>query len=308
MFTSFCGAVRRLELLLACASLLFASLCKADIVVAPTTPLWQQLGFNAQHTSLSEATGPILPTTGLSWLYSSAQAVGTYPVVDVSGNVFVVTAGGTLMAFTPSGVLIWSVIIAAGGVEGGPALSSSGSIIVVATKNSRVLGVDAATGVTVWTHVHSAQFFSSPTITPTGNVFVRAKDGMLLKLDVLSGVVDWSRASMGTYSSQVAVSTDGTALYVVVSGVLCAYSTLDSTSPLLWSALSGISSTAVPVLSSGGVVYVTDYAWVYGINAINGMTDFALDLAGTFPLDAISGKSSLCHCNTAVSRRSPHMP
>lgn len=268
-------------------------LCTAgtDVVAAPSSPLWQQLGFNAQHSSLSSATGPILSTTGLYWKHTLPQPIISYPVVDVSGNVFVVTAGGTLAAFTPSGAPIWSVTVATGGVVGGPALSSSGGIIVVATKNSCVLGVDTATGVTVWTYAHIAQFHSSPTITTTGAVYVRAKDGVLLQLDVLSGVLYWARASMGLYSSQVAVSIDETVLFIVVSGSLFAFSTLDGTSPPLWSCLIDISVTAVPVVSVGGIVYVTDYISVYGIDAINGIVASQLDLASTFPLDAVSGKA-----------------
>jgi len=113
-----------------------------------------------------------------------------------------------------------------GGVSRTGALTAE--LFIVASSNSRVYGIDRATGAVRWSHRGQSPYEAG--VAVLGGVAVAAGlNGEIVGLDVATGVLRW-RASTGGSSVTKQITTDGRCAYVTVSAVLC----VDSKGVIRW--------------------------------------------------------------------------
>jgi outer membrane protein assembly factor BamB len=161
---------------------------------------WPQPGGVASHVTQHLAVAGI----GVAWRASlgsgasrDGRVTGTPVVAD--GRVYAMDAGTRLSAFdAQSGARIWSVDVEAAGSRssgGGGGVAVAGPILVVATGQAQVLGIEAATGTEIWRITVTAPLRSGPAIA--GNrAFAISVDNQVHAIDTQTGAKLWSQAAI----------------------------------------------------------------------------------------------------------------
>ena len=237
-----------------------------------------------------------------AWAYKTAGPVTSSPVIDKGGYLYFASSdtdnrvigvdalSGTAKK-TPAGTP-W-VFTASAGIQGGLALSSDETSVVLGDVNGNVYSVNTSTATANWTYsTGSVVYSAAPLITTIGGqaaVVVGTTEGKLHAISLTSGTSVWADAVdlEGQIYSSAAVSPDGTTIYVATfdntSGLdrsrVLAINAADGTHKWNTAAMPSFNPgfTSSPVVSfDGSKLYIGCYdGKLYGVNTTDGSVAWA---------------------------------
>jgi YD repeat-containing protein len=206
---------------------------------------WQPTG-----PFIVEATWEALDDTGEPVAAGAfAETVFHAPAVAVNGDVYVVSAGGELLAFDEHGALRWT--FATGRSFAQAPVVSSTDRIYVADSGGRTYALSPQ-GQLLWTRQSpDGQTRSTITVGADGVLYVGAYDSKLYAVDPADGGTLWEAATFGT-SYTPAIGADGTIYVTTFGGSISAYS---PSGELVWLHETDTQVSAPPVIDRDGTLY-----------------------------------------------------
>jgi outer membrane protein assembly factor BamB len=205
------------------------------------------------------------PATGaVKWQFNTGAQIESSPTVGADGTIYIGSDNGRLYALNPNGTQKWRTTPMSGGVWGGPAIGTDGTIYAVlqGKPNSAFGGALTAvspTGRQKWTVSANVSDFAWPAVdNARGHIYVSAADG--LSAFSLSGAFQWKYTTGSVIYGEPAIGADGT-VYIAASGG-SAYA-LTPGGSLLWQGdiggslvVNGVGRWTSPAINSDGTVYV----------------------------------------------------
>jgi len=149
--------------------------------------------------------GRILRLLGDShWRVDLGDTGSTYPAVDRSGNVYVGTAGGTLVCVNDRGKIRWTYRVP-NRVTSSPAIQADGDVIFgCADRNLYCL----RNGELRWKYSTRGAIYSSPIIDRAGIIYFGSNDGVLYAIDD-TGEEVWKLDLQNEIRSSPAIDSNG---------------------------------------------------------------------------------------------------
>lgn len=235
--------MRRLLLLLVVLVLvgLFGGPCAAQLMNSP----WPAFRHDSLHTGRSGVAGPHSPT--LAW---SRQVGGGLSSPAIGMGAVYVFAGGSLVATSLTGELLWSYPCGSGG-RSSPAVASSGAVYV-ASNDSRLYAINVD-GTLKWRKTLPGASDASPTIGWDGTVYIGCSAGKF-QAYAGDGTLTFTYTTGRAISSSAALAADGTIYFGCDDGCLYA---LKGDGTLKWKFTTSPAGAiaASPVIGSDGSIY-----------------------------------------------------
>ena len=197
-------------LLRAFAGFLLANWCpvQAQSGVAAGAAVWQQLGFNAQHSGRSPFVGPPTASVALKWSFLTGAGVSSTPAITPNGTLVFGSQDHNVYALDASGNLMWSA--ATGNlVYSSPALGTN-NVVYVSSNDHFVYAFNASTGATVWAFNAGGGMSSSVLLGPDGTVYASTDSAMIWAINGTTGTEVWGFATQGYNTATPVIGLDGT--------------------------------------------------------------------------------------------------
>lgn len=140
-----------------------------------------------------------------------------------------------------------------GAISSAPVFGANG-FVYLASWNSRIYALDAATGALKWKFSAPRMFNASPAVGADGTVYAGAYDGKVYALDGMTGAKKWTFATRSLLNEAPAVSAPGDTVYV--GGYdRSVYALAAKDGALKWRTPVGAAASS-PALGEDGTVYV----------------------------------------------------
>ena len=244
---------------------------------------WPSFRFDSAHSARSSYLGPSNPNLG--WMRQVGIPGFASPVV-ANGRIYA-AGGGSIMAFSESGELLWARDIGLVG-KSGPAVSSDGTIFIASSAGT--LFAFLSNGDPKWKADLSGPIDSSPAITENGTVYIGCSSG---KLEAYSsnGIRKFTYSAGGAIASSPAVGADGTIYFGCDDGKLYA---ITSAGKAKWTFSAGGAIKCSPSIGSDGTVYFgTMNGFFYGVRS-SGTQKFRFSCGIVVSSPAIEEDGSIC--------------
>jgi outer membrane protein assembly factor BamB len=245
----------------------------------PGVSAWPQAGYDARHSSGTNALGP--QTKHIKWTANLGGNITPGPVISVDGYVLQATNAGTLLALDPkNGHQLWHFD---GGSSYGQDLSTSPAVLSDGTilwpGPRATLYALSRSGSLLWKETLGGSQLLSPAVTATGQVYLADLGGGLrsIKVSASAHQVLWSLSLGGPDYASPVVGPDGT-VYTASNQDLVAVRDLGSSAIEKWrfhtQKLIEVSNAVGP---DGTVVVGTNNDHEYGVRP-DGMKAWELTL------------------------------
>jgi outer membrane protein assembly factor BamB len=216
------------------------------------------------------------PEWKLAWVVELGERVDASAVITGDGRAIVATRSGTVVALDVSDGAERARVTLGGGVWATPAIA--GDVVVVASKDRRVAGLDAATLRERWSFEAPSGSFSS--ITLVDGVAYFASGAQLMAVDAATGTTAWKRQLSAASFSAPALD-DGRNQLIVTNraGQVQAYS-LDG--HLRWDVATspGAHNDGSPTIATDRVVLGSNDTGTYAFDLESG--ERAFRVAGSY--------------------------
>jgi outer membrane protein assembly factor BamB len=249
--------------------------------VAPiyVTNNWLQYGDTASHQAsdlndhVFERHLSVSPDTYLapSWSFNAGSPISGSVVVD-NGEGYVADQAGEVFAIsTHTGLSTWSYQIADGElVDTTPALTPSGSLLLVASTDGSLTALRTVTGKVAWTAQIGGELEGSPSISGA-TAYVVSDSGTVTALSTSTGAQQWQVTLPSAVQTSPAVNAAGGVVYVAdTAGTV--YALTVTTGAASWSVPSLGTITASLTLGQGNVYVASQSGNVYALNETSGTT------------------------------------
>ena len=234
-------------------------------------------------------------------LYTFPGVVGTSPVMNSDGTVYVGCLDHKMYAINKNGTKKWS-FTTYGRIGSSPALSSNGATLYFGSEDGNIYALNTSDGSKKWKFKTQGAIVSSPAIGASGTIYVGSLDdyiyaikkdgtlawkydtggrigsspsissgilyvgnelGNLYAIDALNGHLKWSYKTGGYIMSSPAIDSDGIVYVGSADGNLYAIS---SNGNLEWKCPTGDVVGSSPAIGSDGIVYFgSNSGYVYAI-------------------------------------------
>jgi len=238
----------------------------AFALVQPTTVSAQLMNCPwpvFRHDSLNSGRGATQgPASGsLSWQCDSGLGALCSPVCD--GGAVYAAGGGSLVAVSTGGALLWSLPCGAGS-SSTPAVGADGTIYA-GSGDCNLYAVNPD-GSLKWKRALAGRGDAPASIGPDSTVFIGSSTGAI-RAFAPDGSVKFSYTAGGAITTAPAIAADGTVYFGADDGIVYA---LNASGGLKWKFATNpkqpVRSTPA-VLSDGGVCFGCMNGYVYGIGA-----------------------------------------
>ncbi len=196
-------------------------------------------------------------------LYKFPGIVGTSPVIDSNGTVYVGCLNGKMYAVNEDGSLKWSYQTG-GRIGSSPSLSAYGNTVYFGSEDGYLYALNTSDGTLDWKYKTSGAIVSSPAIDENGTIYFGCLDGYVYAVKE-DGKLLWKFDTGGRIGSSPSISEN--TLYVGnEKGYLYAIDT--TTGNIVWSYKTGGYIMSSPAVDSDGTIYVGSAdGYLYAINS-----------------------------------------
>jgi outer membrane protein assembly factor BamB len=226
-------------------------------------------GAGLEEAVATTAAGADLSVIGQAlWEADVVGDIRLAPTVGPDGTVYVVTEAGMLVALSPDGDELWSVVL--GGVGTfvdytSAAVAPNGRIYAVFGNELLTYDPDGTPG---WTWSHSGEWLTSPpAFGPDGTAYVMSSKSSLWAISP-QGVELWGQPLCQVYGGGTwpgpAVGADGTVYGVCKGEDIYALDPL--TGSILWTYHTNDTMESTPASGADGIVYfASEGGWVFAM-------------------------------------------
>ncbi len=184
-------------------------------------------------------------------LHTFPNIVGTSPVIDSNGTVYVGCLDHNVYAIGQDGKEVWK-FKTNGRIGSSPALSCDESVIYFGSEDGYLYAVESSDGTQKWRYQTSGAIISSPAIDASGTVYVGSLDGYVYAVKK-DGTLAWKYDTHSRIGSSPSISNE--TVYVGnESGNLYAIDV--SNGKLKWTYKTGGYIMSSPAIDADEIVYV----------------------------------------------------
>lgn len=274
----------------------------------PAAPIWPMLQKNAQHTGLSDVSGPPFATSSevkVKWQKSLGAGTASFsPLIASDGTVYA-ASGSNLFAFEgATGNQKWQTIVP-GTVHAG-AIGPDGIIYICS--NSSVGGTlsafDSVNGQKRWSFIVGGPTpCMDPVIDKQGTIYTAVPPPINIQTAVViainpDGTQKWRYEEINTAASSPALSNDESQVYAALNNHLVAFSAADG--HVLWTQNGNFVFSMAPVVDSQDRVLITSLFSLQDLGFVNAFSKSGALLWVSPNIGPVEGSSALNSQNQAI--------
>ncbi len=203
----------------------------------------------------------LYPTGSIVWSYYMLSNVKSSPAIGSDGTIYVGTAAGVLYAMNSNGSPNWFTITASATFDiSSPVIGPDGTIYIGSISSDNSLYAFTQLGSIKWKYVTTGAIYSTPSITPGGDIVFYANGDYHVYCVTPGGSLLWTFL-MESYSSSTSPVVDANGvIYASTDSLYAIY----PTGSLKWKALVNL-SPLTPAIGNNGLVYVVSGNYIYTI-------------------------------------------